>query len=196
MMIRRWVQYLLLVFILFSFSYAVYSEPLKETEPGIESFYVISPGDELDISVWGQPDLSKLAKVDENGKIIFPLLGEMQVAGLTIQELRNKLTEDLDRDYLVSPYVSVKMLNQAFSILGEVEQPGSYPITSQLDILTAISLAGGFNKFASHSVEIIRKVPGGKDKIIQINIDRVLGRAQENILIQPKDVINVKRRFF
>ena len=91
--------------------------------------------------------------------------------------------------------VTIRLAAAKFSVLGEVERPGSYPVEGTMDLLTAMSQAGGVTKFGSNRVEIIR---GQKDRkvVIRTNIDRIIQGKEPNIEILPRDTIYVKRRLF
>ena len=91
--------------------------------------YRVGPSDVLEISVWGEPDLNKTIPVSSDGIINFPLLGNVNVAGMTVKEIEQKITGLLGKDYLVDPqvYVSIKEYNsQKVIVLGEVKKPGPY----------------------------------------------------------------------
>ncbi len=90
---------------------------------------------------------------------------------------------------------SAKVLNARFTILGEVTSPGAYPIEGNVDLLAAISTAGGITKFGSSQVEVIRTV-GDKKVVLSANVDRVLQGRQPNLTILPRDTLYVKRRLF
>lgn len=107
-----------------------------------------------------------------------------------------------DTIYIKAPFVqetprkvSVRLVEARFTALGEVERPGAQPIAGPMDLLTAVSLAGGVTKFGSNRVEIIRS-RGNEKIVIQANIDRILQGKEPNIRIYPRDTIYVKRRLF
>ena len=91
--------------------------------------------------------------------------------------------------------VSIHMVGAKFTALGEVNSPGTYPIEGTVDVLTAVSLAGGISKFGSNSVEIIRSV-GDQKTVIRANVDRILKGRDPNVPILPRDTIYAKRRLF
>lgn len=153
--------------------------------------YRLRPGDQLDISVWGQDDLNQKVQVNEDGTFSFPLIGSVHTSGRSLGEVVKEIQERLDRDYIVNPYVTARLIEAKFSILGEAAQPGSYPIEGAVDLLTAISQAGGTTENASSDIEIIRE--RGKEKIaIQANLERILKGQDPVIDIFPRDTIYVK----
>jgi polysaccharide export outer membrane protein len=121
--------------------------------------YEVGPGDVLDIAVFGNDDLSRIPTVQTNGSISFPLLGEVQVAGLTVAEVQRKITNLLAKDYLVNPQVEVKVKeyqSQFVSVVGEVNAPGRKPIRGRMRLVDALLEAGGFRATSSGEVLITR----------------------------------------
>jgi len=132
--------------------------PAPTPEPSAGD-YEVGPGDVLEIAVFGNDDLSRIPTVQTNGAITFPLLGEVQVAGLTVGEIRRKLTNLLAKDYLVNPQVEVKVKeyqSQYVSVVGEVNSPGRKPIRGRMRLVDALLESGGFKATASTEVLITR----------------------------------------
>ena len=121
--------------------------------------YEVGPGDVLDIAVFDNADLSRLPTVQTNGSISLPLLGEVQVAGLTVAEVQRKITNLLAKDYLRNPQVEVKVRefqSQFVSVVGEVNSPGRKPIRGRMRLVDALLESGGFKDSASAEVMITR----------------------------------------
>jgi polysaccharide export outer membrane protein len=155
--------------------------------------YVIGPEDMLEISVWKNQDLSRTVPVRPDGKISLPLLNDVQAAGLTPSALAEELTKRLT-EYIPVPQVSVIVTSvQSFkiSILGEVTAPGRYDIHGRMTVLDALAVAGRFSDFASPKNIYILRHEGNTEKRIPFNYNRVIaeGGEQENIFVQPNDVI-------
>ena len=151
-------------------------------------------GDKLYIYVFREEDLTGFYTVGTNGKINFPLLGEVQAEGLTTDDLRKKLAEDLEKDYLVNPQLKVDFQegnNSSVSILGEVNKPGSFGLSSQETLLKLVSEAGGFTKNAATTVKIMRRVEGGDKKAILVDVDRILKGIDQDVPLEPEDSIFV-----
>lgn len=113
----------------------------------------------LEVTVFGNEDLSRSPAVQTNGTIALPLLGEVQVAGLTVTEVKNKLTTLLARDYLVNPQVDVKVRefqSQFVTVLGEVNNPGRKPLRGRTRLIDVLVEAGGFTPRASGEIAITR----------------------------------------
>ena len=180
-----------------SFSYA----GAKESEAS-QKGYTIGPENVLVIDVYYGRDknLNRKARVSSKGYITFPLLGEVEVNGLTIAELENILTELLEKDYLVNPQVSVFIEEYStVSILGQVEEPGSFEIKGRLSVIELISLAGGFTKIAAtNDVRIMRTNTDGSRKTIKVKANDIInkGREDEDVQLKPGDIVMVPESFF
>ena len=121
--------------------------------------YRVGPGDVLDVVVYGEDDLTRLVTVQHGGEISFPLIGEIQVKGLTLKEVRERIGELLAKDYLVDPQVSVKVkeyLSQWVTMVGEIARPGKYYLTGPKTLLDLLTEAGGFTSEASGEIVVTR----------------------------------------
>jgi polysaccharide export outer membrane protein len=169
--------------------------------------YGVGPGDVLEVNVIGNDDLSRIPTVQTNGAITYPLLGEVQVAGLTVAEIRRKLTNLLEKDYLVKPQVEVKVRefnSQYVSVVGEVNSPGRKPLRGRTRLIDALLESGGFKASASAEVMITRtegEFEGGRKTITvrissqatlqdQINLELPL-RNGDIITALPKSYVTV-----
>lgn len=121
--------------------------------------YQVGPGDILEVTVIGNDEASRVPTVQTNGAVALPLLGEVQVAGLTVAEIQRKVTNLLEKDYLVKPQVEVKVRefhSQFVSVVGEVNGPGRKPLRGRTRLIDALSESGGFKTTASGEVVITR----------------------------------------
>ena len=133
--------------------------PTPAPEPAISPEYRVGPGDVMEITVFGNDDLSRLSTVQTNGTVALPLLGEVAIAGLTVSEIQRKLTSLLARDYLVNPQVEVKVKeyqSQFVSVVGEVNSPGRKPLRGRTRLIDVLLEAGGFTPRASGEILITR----------------------------------------
>lgn len=158
--------------------------------------YKIGPKDLLEISVFGQDELNKTVRVSEDGKITFPLLGEVEVEGLTKVELEKKLSRLLEEKYLHNPQVTIfirEYQSKIVSVLGAVKNPGAYEILGRQTLLHIISKAGGLTNDAGEDIIIMRQPQDGSNISLKISIDGLFlkGDPDLNIPIQPNDIINV-----
>ncbi|MFA5169017.1 MAG: polysaccharide biosynthesis/export family protein [Candidatus Omnitrophota bacterium] len=167
-----------------------------------EKAYRLGPENLLQIDVhYGKDSLiSQKVRVSSKNLITFPLVGEVNVEGLTVSELENKLYTLLEKDYLVNPQVSVVIEEYStVSVMGEVKKPGAYPIKGKLTVVEAISLAEGFSKIASpNRAKIVRTNADGTKTEIPVRLNDIInGKKQKNnIYLQAGDVVVVPESLF
>jgi polysaccharide export outer membrane protein len=158
--------------------------------------YVIGPEDVLQVTVWKNDNLSRMVPVRPDGKISLPLLHDVQAAGLTAMQLRDKITRALG-EFMPHPEVSVivtDVRSYRVSVMGEVQRPGVLLLKSSTTILEAIAMAGGFRDFASPSkIVIVRKDAGGQTQKIPFNYNKAIrsGETEADIVLKSGDVIVV-----
>jgi len=159
---------------------------------GSDKEYIISSDDILEITVYGEADLSITTRVSQDGTVSYPLLGNIKAADFTVRELEAYITDLLGQDYLVMPQVSIFVKEYAkISILGQVKAPGSYQMKENLTLTQAIALTGGFTPTADTSrVKIIRNI-GGEKETLEVNVDQILEKSAYDIEIKANDTIIV-----
>lgn len=163
--------------------------------PDAGTDYVIGPADVLSIVVWREKDLSSDVLVRPDGKISLPLLNDIQAAGLTPEQLRRQLTEDL-RQLLEDPVVTVvvrEIQNNKVFVTGQVSRPGSHPLAGPTTVLQMIAIAGGLTDFADRDSIIVTRIENGAQRTFKYNHDKVVRRGDmsQNILLKPGDTIVV-----
>jgi polysaccharide export outer membrane protein len=160
--------------------------------------YRLGPADEISIRIKGQPEYStEKTKISPTGTVYHALLGEVSVAGLTIPQVTERLTNDLS-EYLKNPQVSVQLIEAAsakIGVLGDVVRPGIIVMARPMSVIDAISEAGGFAETGSKSsVEVNRQLPDGTRTAIKVNVKNILeGKAKpgENVQLQAGDLVYV-----
>jgi polysaccharide export outer membrane protein len=166
----------------------------KESAQPKPSEYVIGPQDELDISVWKEPDLSRKVPVRPDGKISLPLLNDVQAAGLTPTQLADSIKEML-RKYVTQPQVTVivtAMNSQRIFVLGEVNKPGALQLLPGMTVIQAIASAGSFTQFANEKKIYVLRDEGGKQNRYFFNYKLAIrGDTSQNIDLKPGDTIVV-----
>jgi polysaccharide export outer membrane protein len=166
---------------------SVFSVSTIAQEAESVSSYTLNTGDHVQVTVFEEPDLSISAVLDDTGSISYPLLGELEVRGLTPRELASKITEGLRGRFLINPQVNVVIQEyRPFFVRGEVSSPGGYPFKPGLTVEKAVSLAGGFTSRASKT----------KFYIISDDSSEVRKSATLTSRIRPGDVINIEQSFF
>jgi len=174
--------------------------PVPETG---EREYYIDIGDVLDISVWRIPDLSRSEViVRPDGKISFPLIGDIKAEGLTLTQLGDIVTEKL-KAYVKEPQVSIMIRHfgeqtNKVIILGEVPGPGVYKFSTPPTIIELVAAAGGYTRYAVlDSIMVIRGDVRTKPEVTRVNIAQIIkrGRLTENIFLKPNDIVYVPKSF-
>lgn len=153
-----------------------------------DTSYRLGSGDKVNITVYGEDDLSIETPLGQSGIINYPYLGEIKAAGLTVAELEKRLTDGLRGDYLVNPSVHVSILEyRPFYIYGQVFKPGGYPFQPNLTVERAVALGGGFTERAERREFKIRRSDNGKETELKGSLDTVL---------LPGDSVFVTESFF
>ena len=157
--------------------------------------YQIGVQDVLDISVWKEPDVSRMVPVRPDGKISLPLLNDIQAAGLTPAQLTQEITSGLTK-YMTNPQVTVivnQINSQRFYIVGSVSRAGAYLLLPGMTVLQALSNAGGFSEFANlKKIYVLRKENGKEEKLPFNYKDVSAGKhTEQNIVVQAGDTIFV-----
>lgn len=157
--------------------------------------YKIGPDDVLDVSVWKETELTKTLPVRPDGKISMPLLNDVQAAGLTPTQLAQSITVRLKK-YLADPQVTVivaQINSQRVYVIGEVTRPGAYPLLPGMNILQAISSAGGLTPYAnSKKIFLLRNENQAQNKYPFNYKDVVDGKKpEENLAIKAGDTVVV-----
>ena len=159
--------------------------------------YILGPEDILEIAVWKNNDLSKQVQVRPDGRISLPLVGDVSAVGKTPSQLTDEISSRL-RAYMENPTVSIlvkEVKSYQIYVLGEVNKPGKYPLTSKLTLLQAITVAGGFTQVAARNKIVVFRY--GKDAEgltkIKASYDDMVIRdgSNQNIELRPGDLIVV-----
>jgi polysaccharide biosynthesis/export protein len=157
--------------------------------------YIIGAQDVLDISVWKEPEVSRVVPVRPDGKISLPLLNDVQAAGLTPSLLAAQLTVSLKK-FVTSPQVTVIVItinSQRIYIIGEVTRPGAFSMLPGMNVLQALSSAGGFTPFAKTKSIYVLRMENGKQQKYPVNYKEVVSgkHPEQDILLKAGDTIVV-----
>jgi protein involved in polysaccharide export with SLBB domain len=155
---------------------------------GTAPAYTLGSGDRLRVTVFGEQDLSGEFEVSSTGKIAMPLIGEVNVAGLTLAQVSGNIGEKLTNGYLRDPKVNIDVMNyRPFFILGEVIKPGSYPFVNGMTVVNAVAVAGGYTYRADKDdITIVRAADAQKTE----------KKITETDMVYPGDVVRIPERFF
>jgi polysaccharide export outer membrane protein len=170
--------------------------PVLSQVAGIDpSTYRVGPEDVLEISVWREDTLKKQVLVRPDGGVSYPLIGEVQVAGKTVLEIREEIANRLEK-FISDPAVTVAILrigSQRIYVVGKVTKPGEFPVGRSVDVLQALSMAGGLTPFAdSNEIRIMRR-EGDRQVVLPFEYSRVVRgqKLEQNIQLRAGDVVVV-----
>jgi protein involved in polysaccharide export with SLBB domain len=180
--------------------------PAGDTDPS----YRLTVGDSVTVNVYGEGDMSASQRLDSDGKLRLPMVGEIKLSGLSVREAEEALEKLYqERELLKSPLVTLVVSNYALrevSILGAVRSPGNFQFpkeTTSLDIADLITRLGGFTPTAkSDAVSVIRRKPDGKEEVTTVDVERMIsGRRRgdnnrRDFAVFPGDRIWVPERLF
>ena len=180
-------------YVILAVTFAVWSPSMSLAGQGDD--YVIQPGDVLLVSVWREADLQQTILVRPDGGISFPLAGDLMAAGRTIAQLTEALSSKIVK-YIPSPVVTVTLqenLGNRIFVTGRVEKPGVYLINQYVDVLQALSMAGGLTPFAERgNIKILRR-ENGVERVIPFDYRQVeKGKGlEQNIRLRSGDTVLV-----
>lgn len=186
------VSTLVILGVLFGLSASVFAAGSNSSN---KEGYLVGPEDILHISVWKEEELNREVVVGPDGKISFPLVGNVQAAGRTTEEIQRDITQQLEK-YIPDPVATVSVQTVSgykIYVLGKVNNPGEFTIGRYIDVLQALTLAGGLNPFASkNGIKILRR-EDGKEKVFPFKYGEVEDgeNLEQNIILQSGDVVVV-----
>ena len=159
--------------------------------------YRLGPEDVIEVFVWKEPDLSTTVVIRPDGKISLPLANELDATGRTTSQLQSEIAEKL-RKFITEPMVNVmvKQINSLkVSVLGEVRKPDIYRIKTQVTVLDAIAMAGGFTDLARpNRVIVLRNTAAGQQRI-KVDVKQVVANEKGSpFYLQPLDTVYVEGR--
>jgi polysaccharide export outer membrane protein len=155
----------------------------------------VQPGDELQVSVWKEQDLDRQVLVRPDGGFSFPLAGDVNAVGKTTEQLRLELTQRLSR-FIPDLFVTVAVLainGNKIYVIGQVNQPGQFVMNPRVDVMQALSLAGGTNAFASPNDIFVLRRESNAQRRLPFNFGEVVRgkNLEQNIILRSGDVVVV-----
>jgi polysaccharide export outer membrane protein len=154
----------------------------------------LGPGDVFEVTVYGEEKLSGVHRIAPDGAIQFPLINRVVVEGMTTSEIAEELKRRLQDGYLRDPSVSVfvrEYSSKKVFVLGEVQRPGTFPFTARMNIVEAITLAGGFKDSANTNYVIVTRQTAEGEKKIPVPVEKITEGEAENLSLQPGDIVFV-----
>ncbi len=154
----------------------------------------LNTGDTFEVRVFGEDDIGGSFQVQEDGSIVFPLLGRLEVVGSTQGQLAAMLEQGLSDGFLRDPQVTVVMTareNLEVSVLGQVQKPGTFPYVEKLTLVQAVSDAGGLTEIAyKRRVKLTRRTDAGQ-QTFEVSITAITEGREADIPLQPGDIVFV-----
>jgi polysaccharide export outer membrane protein len=157
--------------------------------------YAVKPGDVLSISVWKEPDLQGPVLVRPDGGFSFPLVGQIDARGKTVAQLQQYITDRLKR-YISDPVVTVsvqEVKGNKIYVIGQVNKPGEFIVNPRVNVMQALSMAGGFTAFASTGDIKVLRGSGASQVALPFRYSEVVrgNNLQQNLELQAGDVVVV-----
>ncbi len=157
--------------------------------------YLIAPSDVLEISIWGEDQLVKQVVVRPDGKISFPLVGDIKAAGRTTSQVKEEIEKKI-REYITDAIASVivtQLGSLQYYVVGKVAKPGMFNVAKPVTVLQALALAGGLTPFANQEKILIIRGHGKNSVIVHFNYKEIKKgkHLEQNILLQRGDVVLV-----
>jgi polysaccharide export outer membrane protein len=166
-----------------------------QVTPPDEEKYLLGPEDSLEISVWKEPELTKQLIVRPDGKITYPLIGEIQAAGLTVKDLQKEVSKRLEK-YVTDANVTVILVKTQYYkiyVTGKVNKPQDFIVGRPTTVMQSIAMAGGLTPFASPGKILVLRHVGGKEEVYPFDYNAVRkGQSlEQDRILQPGDVVVV-----
>lgn len=157
----------------------------------------LGSGDVFQVAVYGEERLSGLHRVSPKGTIDFPLVGRVVVVGLSPGQIAKVLEQSLRDGYLRDPYVSVYVKeynSKKVFVLGQVKRAGTFPFTTGMNIVEAVSLAGGFTNSANANFVVVTREIDGEETRIPVPVEMISEGRAANLVLQAGDIVYVPDR--
>src|SRR5438034_3423388 len=169
--------------------------PATNTAPKevLAQSYTLSPSDVLQVKVYQEDDLETKVRIARDGTTSFPLIGVIKLGGKTVEEAANLIRDELAKDYLVNPQVTLTVIEYAkrrFTVLGQVQKPGTFEIPNEesVTLLQAIAMAGGYTRLANKSNITVTRSTNGKKSMFTLDVNHATNDLKtEPFVILPDD---------
>jgi polysaccharide export outer membrane protein len=169
--------------------------PKTAYSPRLEE-YRIGSQDLLEIQVLGANELNRTLRVNTSGYVSVPLIGMVKASGLTAEQLEQRLADELGKDYLQNPQVSVfikEYTSQRVTVEGAVKKPGIYPLTGQTSLLQVLAAAEGLTNVANpNNIQLFRTEPDGTKRALVFDLEQIRLGQVENPIVKNEDIIQVR----
>ena len=164
--------------------------------------YILSPSDVVQVKVYQEDDLESKLRIARDGTTSFPLIGVIKLGGKTVEQAANLIRDELAKDYLVNPQVTLTVIEYAkrrFTVLGQVQKPGTFEIPNEesVTLLQAIAMAGGYTRLANKANVTVTRTANGKKATFSLDVNHATSDLKvQPFIIIPDDTITVPERIF
>jgi protein involved in polysaccharide export with SLBB domain len=166
---------------------------------GLNRSDLLGPGDVVEVRVYREPELTGLYNVGVDGRLTFPLIGDVQADKGGVYELTTEITKRLKQEYIRDPQVTVLLKetrSKKIFVLGLVKKPGSYVFESRMTVVQAIALAGGLQTLASNDLVLIRSQDDGGDLKFRIPFKQISRGQAPNSPLEPGDILFIPESWY
>lgn len=157
----------------------------------------LGPGDVFEVRVYGEKELSGTHRVAPDGSVNIPLIGTVEVADRTPEEVSALVAERLRDGFLRDPSVTVFVAeynSKRVFVLGEVHKPGTFTFQENMSVVQAVTLAGGFNEFADQDATVVTRVVEGAEKRYIVPVQAITRGEHANFVLRPGDIVFIPKR--
>lgn len=154
----------------------------------------LGPGDVFEVKVYDEKELSGIYRVSSAGSISFPLIGKVQVEGMTSTDAADLIQGRLGEKYMRNPQVSIfikEYNSKKISVFGQVNKPGTFKYEDNMSVTQAVSMAGGFTKMAAKDDTNITRIEEGEEKKYPVPVESIAQGQAKNFYLQPGDIVYV-----
>jgi len=154
----------------------------------------LGPGDVFEVKVYDEKDLSGPYRVSSAGTISFPLIGKLQVEGMTSIAAAELIQAELGKKYIRNPQVSILIKeynSKKVSVFGQVNKPGTFQYEDRMSVIKAVSMAGGFTKTAAKDDTYVTRLIEGDEQKFRVPVESIAKAEAKNFMLEPGDIIYV-----
>jgi polysaccharide export outer membrane protein len=154
----------------------------------------LGPGDVFEVKVYDEKELSGIYRVSSAGSISFPLIGKVQLEGVTSTDGADLIQGRLGEKYLRNPQVSIfikEYNSKKISVFGQVNKPGTFKFEDKMSVTQAVSMAGGFTKMAAKDDTNVTRIEEGAEKKYPVPVESIAQGQAKNFYLQPGDIVYV-----
>lgn len=169
-------------------------QQLVEQQDRIPPVGELGANDKFELRVFHEPELSGTFTASAEGTINYPYIGRVTVVGKTCAQLEEEIAQGLRQGYLANPHVSCSILeynSKRIYVFGQVKNPGAYPYRSNITVIEAIALAGGFSDRADENRTNLSRSVNGVDLQVRVPVQEIVESRQKNLRLLPGDIISV-----